>query len=100
MPLRIAQDQSYSGDDRWNWSVWIVGKSEELDSIEYVQYTLHHTFPKPVRRVSDRSTQFRLRSAGWGIFTLFAKVVQKDGVEIPLIHELELYYPDGEASSS
>lgn len=95
MSLRIAQDEKYSDEDWWNWSVWIEGEPEELDAINYVQYTLHHTFPKPVRRVSDRTTQFRLQTGGWGTFTIYAKAVRKDGVEIALQHELQLHYPDG-----
>ena len=66
MSLRITQDEKYAGDDWWEWSVWIDADEAELDAIEFVQYTLHHTFAKPVRRVSERSTRFRLNSSGWG----------------------------------
>lgn len=98
MSLNVAQNATYKGEDWWKWSVWIEGSTSELDSIEYVQYTLHHTFARPVRTVSDRSTQFRLDSSGWGKFRLYAKVVGKDGVSIALQHDLQLYYPSGEAT--
>ena len=93
MSLRIAQDARYEGEDWWEWSVWIEADDVELDAIEFVQYTLHHTFAQPVRRVSDRSTQFRLKSSGWGGFTIYSKVVRKDSSEVKLQHELKLYYP-------
>jgi len=91
--LQIAQDAKYEGEDWWQWSVWIEARTAELDAIEFVQYTLHHTFAQPVRRVSDRSTRFRLNSSGWGGFTIYAKAVQKDGSEVMLQHQLKLYYP-------
>jgi transcription initiation factor IIF auxiliary subunit len=93
MPLGIAQAAKYEGDDWWEWSVWIEAEESELDAIEFVQYTLHHTFPQPVRRISDRTTHFRLKSSGWGGFTIYAKAVQKDRSETTLQHELKLYYP-------
>jgi transcription initiation factor IIF auxiliary subunit len=91
--LFIAQDSKYEGNDWWCWAVWVEGPEDQLDQIESVQYTLHHTFPKPVRVIRDRSTKFRLETAGWGTFTIYAKVIRKDGGVIPLAHELELYYP-------
>jgi transcription initiation factor IIF auxiliary subunit len=94
--LKIKQDAIYKGEDWWKWSVWIDGDVSELDAIDYVQYTLHHTFARPVRKVSDRSSQFRLDSSGWGTFMLYAKVVSKDGGSVTLQHELQLYYPNGD----
>src|SRR4051812_27706932 len=64
--LHIAQDYEYQGSDYWKWSVWIDGTDEELDKIESVEYTLHPTFPNPVRVVDGRATKFRLDSAGVG----------------------------------
>jgi transcription initiation factor IIF auxiliary subunit len=95
VPLRIAQNETYKGDDWWQWSVWLEADAAELDAIEFVQYTLHHTFAQPVRRTSNRAAQFRLDSSGWGGFTIYAKAVQKDSSEITLQHQLKLYYPAG-----
>ena len=71
------------------------GTSQELDRIDSVEYTLHPTFPKPVRVVTDRASRFRLESAGWGVFTVYAKANLKVGAETLLEHELELLYEDG-----
>ena len=98
MAIRIAQDFKYQGDDWWKWWVWVEGNEEELGEIDYVVYKLHPTFPSPVRKIADRSTKFRLETAGWGTFQLYAKVVLKDTSVVNLEHYLELEYPDDEGT--
>jgi transcription initiation factor IIF auxiliary subunit len=93
MDYRIEQSYQYKDDNWWEWSVW-VEPEDRLDEVEYVQYTLHHTFSNPVRRVNDRSSRFKLTTGGWGTFTIYAKIVTKSGREYKLTHELELQYPD------
>lgn len=92
---KILQEFHYQGDDWWKWAVWIDADEADLDKIDYVVYTLHSTFPKPVRKKTDRSSKFRLEAEGWGIFTIYVRVFLKDGDEIPLTHRLSLEYPDG-----
>jgi|SRR5215467_556280 len=102
--LHLVQDQEYVGDGRddhyWSWSIWLEGAESELDSVDYVEYTLHPTFPKPVRRIHDRQTNFKLATAGWGVFRIYAKVFNKDGAVIPLQHDLKLYFPSGRLNLS
>lgn len=93
--MKIEQDFRYKGDDYWKWWVWIDGADEELDSIAFVTYILHHTFPKPIRKVTDRESKFRLETSGWGVFTIHAKVQMKDGEEEHLTHDLILRYDNG-----
>ena len=95
MALSIQQSQRYLGGDRWEWSVCLQGTPEELNSVDYVLYILHSTFHNPVRRISDRATNFRLATTGWGTFTIHAKAVHRDGHETPLHHDLVLEYPGG-----
>lgn len=90
MAFRIAQDYEYQGGDYWKWSVWIEASDEELAQIESVEYTLHPTFPDPVRVVEDRSSKFRLETAGWGVFRLYALVRLEGGSEAQLEHDLVL----------
>jgi len=94
MGLRLNQDSDYAGKDHWRWSIWLGGSDAELDDVDHVVYTLHPTFPDPVRTIADRASDFRLDTAGWGTFTIYARVVGKDGSEQHLEHELELAYPD------
>lgn len=94
MALRIEQGSTYVGDDYWDWWIWIEGPREELELIDHVTYILHPTFPSPVREVRDRSTNFRLDTAGWGVFEIHATVKHKNGRETQLRHYLKLAYPD------
>jgi transcription initiation factor IIF auxiliary subunit len=94
MALRIEQGFKYRGEDYWDWWTWIDGSQEELDQIDRVIYILHPTFPNPVREVKDRSTKFRLKTAGWGVFLIRATVKYKGGKESLLTHNLTLRYPD------
>jgi len=95
MKLRIAQGFKYQGDDWWHWWVWIEGPDAALDQIDRVVYTLHSSFPDPVRTVTDRSSKFRLEASGWGVFRVHAKVFTRGGASERLFHDLELLYEDG-----
>ena len=100
MAIKIKQDFEYKGKEWWEWSVWVEGPEQELDEIKHVEYTLHSSFFKPVRKIDDRSSKFRLETAGWGVFTIYAKVFHKDGGETLLEHDLELLYPDGTCTTA
>ena len=93
MSLKIEQGFKYRGDDYWDWWIWIDGPKEELDQVDRVTYILHHTFPNPVREIQDRSTKFRMKTAGWGVFLIRATVKHKNGQETALTHDLTLEYP-------
>jgi transcription initiation factor IIF auxiliary subunit len=100
MALKIAQSYEYVGDDYWKWSTWIEGPARELDQVESVTYNLHPTFRNPVRKIDSRKNKFRLDTAGWGVFMLFATVSRKDGSTERLKHYLELRYPDGKLTKA
>lgn len=100
MTLRIAQTSRPEGKDWWNWSVWIEGTPKELDTVDHVTYTLHPTFAHPVRRVKTRRNKFRLDSAGWGEFEIFAEIVRTDGTALKRKHWLELASSVGAPSGS
>jgi transcription initiation factor IIF auxiliary subunit len=100
MALKIAQNYKYVEDDYWNWSAWIEGSDSELDQIESVTYNLHPTFPNPIRTIKSRKNKFLMETAGWGTFTLYAKVKRKNGSTQRLKHELELRYPDGKLTTA
>ena len=91
--LAIQQWQQYEGEQWWKWAVWIEGPDAALNKIELVEWALHPTFPRPIRVSKDRESKFRLDTAGWGGFQILARVQQKDGNQIKLLHQLKLYYP-------
>lgn len=92
--LKIVQDSSYIGSDTWKWAIWLDGPKAQLDRINHVIYTLHRSFPNPVRTVQDRVTKFRLEDVGWSTFTVYVEIVYKDGSRVALEHELVLSYPE------
>jgi transcription initiation factor IIF auxiliary subunit len=91
----IQQWEKYDGDNWWKWAVWIEGRDEDLDRVDFVEWSLHPTFSRPVREIRDRGSRFRLETAGWGGFQILALVQTKDGEQIKLRHQLVLYYPAG-----
>lgn len=95
MTLKIKQDFAYRGNDYWDWAVWLDGTNDELSEVARVTYTLHRTFPNPVRTITDRSTGFRLETSGWGVFRVHVQVEIKDGSTRRMHHDLVLEYPDG-----
>lgn len=98
--LEVRQESEYIANDTWKWAVWLEGPADQLDAVESVVYTLHRSFPNPVRTISNRGNGFRLESTGWGTFTLYVEVIRHDGERIELEHELELFYPEDSAEGS
>jgi len=98
--LTTRQTATYEGSDWWKWSVWIDGPEAELDNVRCVTYYLHSTFPKPERTVDNRSTNFMLKSGGWGEFTIRLVVEKTDGSKTKLSHDLQLEYPPGSRSEA
>jgi hypothetical protein len=89
--VKIVQDAKCTAKNWWEWWIAIEGAENELSDIEYVEYTLDPTFPRPVRRVSDRATRFRLKTEGiGGTFAIRARVVRRDNNEDILEHALVL----------
>jgi transcription initiation factor IIF auxiliary subunit len=95
--MAVAQDISaantsrYVGDRRWEWTVFVQASPETLKGINCVEYTLHPTFPDPVRRrcdLGDPRFPFALTTNGWGTFEIPIRVLFKDGRERTLKHML------------
>jgi transcription initiation factor IIF auxiliary subunit len=96
--LRINQSEKYEGDDWWSWAVWIEGQEKDLATVDRVEYTLHPTFRDPVRVIKTRHNGFKLKTGGWGVFPIFARVCKKNGTVVSLKHQLRLTYPDGKTN--
>src|SRR6266498_1825934 len=76
--------------DWYEWCVFVNSPKELLDDIKTVEYTLHPTFPDPVRLIKDKATRFALLSAGWGGFQINAKAILVTGELIETNHNLKL----------
>jgi len=71
----------YVGNRRWDWTIFIKASTEVLENIKCVEYTLHPTFPNPVRKVcslGDSSYPFGLTYNGKGVFEISIKVIFKN----------------------
>ena len=88
--IRLTNSASSKGNDRWNWSVWLEGEDHELDQIKAVEYILHPTFRNPHRIVTDRNSNFRLDSNGWGEFMIHAKITTVHETTFSMDHWLRL----------
>ena len=79
-------------NDWWEWTVFIKGSSTDLEQVKCVEYTLHETFPNPVKlictRGSNNNKAFPFTAKGWGTFTIKVKIIFKDGTTQNLKHEL------------
>ena len=79
------------GGNRWDWTVFIDPRSNDLNRIKCVEYTLHHTFPDPVRIVCSKGNvdrPFALSSNGWGTFLIRVRALYKDGSVRVFGHQL------------
>jgi YEATS family len=103
MTLRVAQDARYDGDggkDWWKWSVWLDGPDSELDEVVSVEWMLHPSFPNPIRKVTNRQSQFKLKTGGWGGFVIRARVKRTNRKITLLKHSLKLEYPSERRTKS
>jgi transcription initiation factor IIF auxiliary subunit len=86
--IRLANNSIYTGDGRYDWTVYVKAEEPVLDRIEYVEYMLHPTFPEPVRRIDTRENDFSLSANGWGEFLILARVFFKNGESVNVEHWL------------
>jgi transcription initiation factor IIF auxiliary subunit len=98
MALELAQSDEMVRSGWWKWSVWMDGTDEELDQVKEVTYLLHPSFPDPVCVVRDRSSAFRISTAGWGEFTIHAEARLRDGSVQKFRHPLKLHTPKQHAA--
>jgi WD40 repeat protein len=80
------------GNNKWNWTAFIKGDRQSIGEIKCVEYTLHPTFPDPVRLVcepGDPQRPFGLSATGWGTFSIGIRVFMKNGTHEDLRHQLK-----------
>jgi transcription initiation factor IIF auxiliary subunit len=70
--------------------LYIDATTAELNDVDEVEYTLHPSFPDPVRTSNDRSHAFAIQSEAWGSFNTYVRILTKKGEIIRLQHGLVL----------
>lgn len=78
------------GTSWYEWVVYVDEEAQILDKIEAVEYLLHRTFPEPLRKSTDRSSKFSLKSSGWGEFRILITVFFTDGSRLETSYPLDL----------
>jgi transcription initiation factor IIF auxiliary subunit len=86
--IQTRNSAHYAGNGRYDWTVCVNADQSTLNSIRYVEYTLHPTFPDPVRY--GAGPNFSLSSNGWGEFNIRVKIAFRDGRERRTQHWLTL----------
>jgi hypothetical protein len=84
----------------WDWGVFIDGAPEDVAQVRCVEYTLHPTFPDPVRTVCDSEKRFELSASGWGTFQIAARLLLTDGTVQSERHQLTFSSDSGAAASA
>lgn len=87
--IHAANTSQPDGSGRWDWTIFLDADQNILARIRCVEYTLHPTFPNPVRTVCDPANRFALSSNGWGTFEIKIKVIFKDESIKNLSHKLK-----------
>ena len=89
-----AKSVGKRGDlEYYAWKLFVDESEEILDQIESVEYTLHPTFPWSRQLRDNRDERFALQTAGWGEFTIVARVKFKDGHSESTHYWLDLSKP-------
>jgi transcription initiation factor IIF auxiliary subunit len=86
---KVTNTSTYTGAGRWDWTIFVDTDFDTLRQIDCVEYTLHPTFPDPVRKVCGHpETKFALSNNGWGTFTVKVKIQYKNGRIENVDHQL------------
>ena len=93
--VRVENTAEYMDSGRYEWTVFLVAENPVLETIDYVEYTLHPSFPNPVRISHDRDTNFAISSSGWGESNVYIKIVFRDGRKMHTKHKLSLEERNG-----
>lgn len=89
--IKAKNTAKLDGTGRWDWTVYIDTDPYTLSTIRCVEYTLHPTFPNPVRRECNPTTGFAHSTNGWGTFEIKVKIMFRDGSTKYLTHMLRFY---------
>jgi len=79
-------------DEWWEWCIFVDDTESVICEIVQVEYTLHRSFPDPIRTITDNTYRFALYSSGWGQFTANIEVLFKDNSTINQSHFVRFSY--------
>lgn len=83
------QESSDANGNTREVKLYIDASDTFLENVSYVQYTLHSTFNPRVRTSNNKASKFQLKFTCWGQFTVYGKVVMRDGTAYNLEHTIK-----------
>lgn len=84
----ILYDESRKG--RTRYKVWLYLEGPHLPYVKSVTYTLHRTFPNPVRTIARTPSNptCALETWTWGLFDVPVEIEDKSGNRYQLVHSM------------
>jgi transcription initiation factor IIF auxiliary subunit len=70
---------SPDGREHFHIKLWLEGPDDELDEVRLVEYKLHESFHRQIRKSEKRQERFAIKIWTWGMFKLQATVHFRDG---------------------
>lgn len=92
LPITVSNTARQVNSKQWIWTVFLQGPISALNQVRCVEYTLHPTFPNPIREVCEQgrvSEAFALTASGWGTFQIRIRVFLRNGQLQVLTHDLK-----------
>ena len=87
------------GREHYNVAIWVNATDDELDQIEKVEYSLHPSFKRRIRKSKDRENKFSITIWTWGMFNIDATVFFRDGTTSKHSYYLSYELPADDGSN-
>ena len=68
-----------NGRDHYHLGVWLDGDERDLDQINYVEYRLHPSFNRSLRKSLNRRNNFSITFWTWGMFSITITIYRHEG---------------------
>jgi len=89
-PVHAANVARYLGDDKWEWTVFLDGSSEDLARIARVEYTPGANATRLVAgRAGDANRPWAVTGTGYGTMDVGVRIKFTDGSVQRLLHTLQ-----------
>ncbi len=90
--FKIGQsaERDPSRKDYYKWEIWVEDGDRSISEIDRVEYLLHSTFRNRLRTGKAETENFRIKSSGWGEFSVGITIFLKSGEELQTSHWLTL----------
>ncbi len=88
--IRVTNTSSAQGSGQFKWTLYVFADKSILNKIEYVEYTLHPTFPQAIQRKYNREQYFLFEGSGSTAFEVRVRVHFDNNSDKYLTYMLQL----------